>query len=90
MFRTLAGQRSCGNQAKFMSNEVTAMSSEIRYRVVIGGMGIVFDGYSMSEAHVQFRIFVVRSKTAASRLPAGSVLLFKNHKIILEYRPPGA
>ena len=39
--------------------------------------GMVFDGYSSWEAHVQFRIFVARSEAAASRLAAGSVLLFE-------------
>ena len=73
--------------AKPMNNEANAISSEIRYRVVVGGMGIVFDGYSNSEAHAQFRIFVARSKAAASRLVAGSVLLFEDAEILREFHP---
>jgi hypothetical protein len=50
-------------------------------------MGIVFDGYSLLEAHVQFRIFVARSKVATSRLVAGSVILFEDYQIIREFHP---
>jgi hypothetical protein len=63
--------------------------SAIRYRVVVGRAGIVFDGYSSSEAQVQFRIFVDRSKTAKSRLEAGSVLLFRDAEIMREYHSSG-
>jgi hypothetical protein len=68
-----------------MSNDATAPPPAIRYRVVFGGVGIVFDGYSTLEAHVQFRIFVARSKAAISRLAAGSVLLFADSEIIREF-----
>jgi hypothetical protein len=63
------------------------MSSAIRYRVVVGGLGIVFDGYSSLDADVQFSVFVTRPETAKSRLAAGSVLLFKDAEIVREFHP---
>ena len=68
-------------------NKAPAISSTTRYRIVVGGLGIVFDGYSNSEANAQFRIFVARSKAAKSRLTAGSVLLFENVEVIREFHP---
>jgi hypothetical protein len=68
-------------------NKATATPSAIRYRVVVGGLGIVFDGYSSSEAHAQFRIFVGLSKASASRLTAGSVSLFPDSEVIREFHP---
>ena len=70
-----------------MNNDTTAISSEIRYRVVVGSRGIVIDGYSSSEAKVQCRIFVARSKAATSRFAAYSVLLFKDAEVLREYHP---
>jgi len=70
-----------------MSNEATATSFAIRYRVVVGGLGIVFDGYSCLNANLQFSVFVARSEAAKSRLAAGSVLLFKDAEIVREFHP---
>ena len=70
-----------------MSNEEKAeSSSESKYRVVAGAQGIFYEGYSEIDAHVQFRIFVARSKATLGG--GDSVLLFKNAEIIREYHPP--
>ena len=57
------------------------MSSAIRYRVVVGGVEVVFDGDFVAEARRQYRIFVIQS--------AGeSVALFRNYDLIRQYHPP--
>jgi hypothetical protein len=60
----------------------------VQYRVVVGGIGIVYDGESVLEAKRQFRLFIRKSKTAGSSSAGESVTLFKNYEIINEYRPP--
>ena len=59
-----------------------------QYRVVVGTIGIVYDGDSVLEAKRQFRLFVRKSKTAGSSSARESVTLFKNYEIINEYHPP--
>jgi hypothetical protein len=63
-------------------------SSVIRYRLVVGGIGIVYDGESKSEANLRFRMFVLQSNTIGSQLARSRVTLFKNYKIMKEYHPP--
>jgi hypothetical protein len=76
------------NEAKSMCDEVPATSFETRYRVEVGGVGVVFDGYSCSEARRQFRIFVTRSKTNGSRLEACSAIsLFKDAELMRQFHP---
>ncbi len=57
----------------------------ITYTLVVGGIGVVYDGESQSEAKRQFRLFMAESKTAGSRSSGESVTLFKNYEIIKEY-----
>ena len=59
-----------------------------QYRVVVRGIGLVYDGDSVLEAKRQFRLFMRKSKTAGSSSGGESVTLFKNYEIINEYRPP--
>ena len=59
-----------------------------KYRVVVGGIGIVYEGDSVSEAKRQFKLFTRKSKTAESSSAGESVTLFKNYEIINEYHPP--
>jgi hypothetical protein len=59
-----------------------------QYRVVVGRIGIVYDGHSVLEAKRQFRLFMRKSKTAGSGSAGESVTLFKNYGIINEYHPP--
>ena len=60
-----------------------------QYRVVVGGVGIVYDGDSASEAKRQFKMFMDKSKTARSGSAAEAVTLFKNYEIIREYYASG-
>jgi len=59
-----------------------------QYRVVVGRIGIVYDGDSVLEAKRQYRLFMLKSKTAGSSSAGESVTLFKNYEIINEYHPP--
>ncbi len=56
-----------------------------QYRVVVGGMGIVYEGDSVSEAKRQFRLFLGKSKAAKSGSAGEPVTLFKNYDIIRDY-----
>jgi len=60
----------------------------IEYRLVVGVLGIIFDEDSEAEAKRQFDLFVKKSKNARCAEAGTSVMLFKNHEIIREYRPP--
>jgi hypothetical protein len=61
----------------------------IKYKVVVRGNGVVYDGESMSEANRRFAIFVARSKKEADRSDPDTVTLFKNYQIVRQwYRPP--
>ncbi len=66
-------------------NEEMAYPPMITFTLVVGGIGIVYDGESQSEAKRQFRLFMAESKTAGSRSSGESVTLFKNYEIIKEY-----
>jgi len=68
--------------------EEPACPTKNRYRVVVGGLGIVFEDYSKLEAKRQFNQFVIQSKTARAAPAGKSVTLFKNYEIIGEYYPP--
>ena len=59
-----------------------------QYRLVVGRVGIVYDGKSKSEARRRFRLFVIQSQTTGSRYAGEPVTLFKNYEIPREYRPP--
>jgi hypothetical protein len=59
-----------------------------QYRVVVGGVGIVYDGDSVSEAKRQYKLFMDKSKTAGSESAVETVTLFKNYEIIREYQSP--
>ena len=60
----------------------------IRYSLVVGGIGMVYEGESMSEANRQFTLFVVQSKAKGDGSNGETVTLFKNYEIIREYHPP--
>ena len=59
-----------------------------QYRVVVGEVGIAFDGDSRSEATGQFDQFVIRSKTMRFAMAGKSIALFKDYEILKEYHPP--
>jgi hypothetical protein len=51
-----------------------------QYRVVVGGIGIVFESESLAEAKRQYRLYVSQSD-------GESVALFKDYEIVREYNP---
>jgi hypothetical protein len=57
-----------------------------QYRVVVGGIGVVYDGDSVSESKRQFKLFMDKSKAAGTKWAGEPVTLFKNYEIIREYR----
>jgi hypothetical protein len=62
-------------------------SSTIKYRLIVGGSGMVYEGKSKSEAKRRFKLFVIQSKTAGSGCSGEAIMLFKNYEKIEEYRP---
>ena len=62
--------------------------SVIKYRLLIAGRGLIYDGESKSEADRQFTLFVTQSKNAVSTYFRERVTLFRDYEIISEYRPP--
>jgi len=61
-------------------------SSAIRYRIVVGGIGVVYEGESGPEADQRFEMFEARSKISGSA-SAKRVRLFKNYEMVREYYP---
>jgi len=57
-----------------------------RYRTVVSGIGMVYDGDSAMEAHGEFNLFVVQSKIAG--YAGKSVIVFKDYEIVKKYEPP--
>jgi hypothetical protein len=64
------------------------ISPVIKYRLLVGGVGIAYEGESESEGRRQFRLFMVESKTPRSRSAGESVTLFKNFAVVRRYSPP--
>jgi hypothetical protein len=60
------------------------------YRLVVGGVGIVYGGKSMLEARRRFRLFVIYSQIAGTGYFGKPVTLFKDYGIMLEYHPSDA
>ena len=60
----------------------------MRYRVVVKGLGKVYDGDSGAEAKRKFQLFVKESKKRQPESASKSVTLFKNYEIVWEYQPP--
>ena len=58
-----------------------------KYKLVVGGLGIVYGGASISEARRRFRQCVIHSQIAGTRYFGKPVTLFKDYGIMLEYRP---
>ena len=65
------------------------ISPVIKYRLLVGGVGIAYEGESESDAKRRFTLFVMQSKTEGSRSFRESVTLFRNFDVVGKYRPPG-
>jgi hypothetical protein len=68
--------------------EVQGMPTEVRislvikYRLLVGGVGIAYEGGSESEAGRQFNLFMAKSKNPKSRSAGEMLTLFKSYEII--------
>jgi hypothetical protein len=61
-----------------MISDIAGTSSPIRYRVVIGGVSIVYDGDDLPDAVRLFRLFFTLGCPVA---------LFKGYEILSEFHP---
>ena len=64
------------------------ISPVIKYRLLVGGLGIAYEGDSEPEARRRFTLFVMRSKTTGSTLFGESVTLFRNFDVVGKYYRP--
>jgi hypothetical protein len=60
----------------------------IKYRLLVGGLGIAYEGASETEAWRQFSLFVTESKIARSRSAGECVTLFRDFEVLRSYTPP--
>jgi hypothetical protein len=83
-----------GSEYQKQKQEVQGKSTEIgispviKYRLLVGGVGIAYEGESESEAGHQFNMFMAKSKNPKSSSAGEAVMLFKNYEVIREHRPP--
>jgi hypothetical protein len=63
------------------------LSPVIKYRLLVGGVGIAYEGESESEGRRQFGMYMAQSKTARLSSSGESVTLFRNFKVVRRYRP---
>jgi hypothetical protein len=64
------------------------ISPVIKYRLLVGGVGIAYEGESEPEGRRQFGLYIAKSKTARSGSSGESVTLFRNFEVVRRYRPP--
>jgi hypothetical protein len=63
------------------------LSPVIKYRLLVGGVGIAYEGESESEGRRQFGMYMAQSKTARLSSSGESVTLFRNFKVVRRCRP---
>jgi hypothetical protein len=64
------------------------ISPVIKYRLLVGGLGIAYEGESEPDAKRRFKLFVMRSKNTESSSFGESVTLFRNFDVVgKHYRP---
>jgi hypothetical protein len=68
--------------------KLTKLVKVKNYQVVVGGIGVVYDGDSRAEAHRRFKLAILNSKKVADRMFGKAVTLFLKGSIIKEYHPP--
>jgi hypothetical protein len=64
------------------------ISPVIKYRLLVGGLGIAYEGQSEPDAKRRFTLFVMRSKNAESSSFGESVTLFRNFDVVGKYYRP--
>ena len=63
------------------------LSPVFKYRLLVGGVGIAYEGESESEGTRQFGMYMAESKTARHQSSGESVTLFRNFEVVRRYRP---
>jgi hypothetical protein len=61
------------------------ISPVIKYRLLVGGVGIAYEGESESEGRRQFGRYMAELKTARLRSSGESVTLFRNFEVVRRY-----
>jgi len=64
------------------------ISPVIKYRLLVGGLGIAYEGASETEGWRQFSLFVTESKIKRSRSAGECVTLFRDFEVLRSYTPP--
>jgi hypothetical protein len=64
------------------------ISPVIKYRLLVGGVGIAYEGESEVEGSRQFGLFMAQSKSTRSTSFGESVTLFRNFEVMRRYLPP--
>jgi hypothetical protein len=64
------------------------ISPVIKYRLLVGGVGIAYEGESESEGRRQFNLFRAESKNPRSISAGESVVLFRDFQIVRKYSAP--
>jgi hypothetical protein len=64
------------------------ISPVIKYRLLVGGLGVAYEGASETEGWRQFSLFVTASKIARSRSAGECVTLFRDFEVLRSYTPP--
>jgi hypothetical protein len=81
-------ERSVGDKLEDDGLAKNGISSVVKYRLIVGGIGIAYEGESESEAMRWFRRFVVQSQSEGSSSARESVTLFRNYEVIRDYQAP--
>ena len=63
------------------------LSPVIKYRLLVGRVGIAYEGESELEGRRQFRMHMAKSKTAQHQSSGEAVTLFRNFDVVRQYRP---
>jgi hypothetical protein len=63
------------------------ISPVIKYRLLVGGVGVVYEGEPEPKRGRQFGLFMAESKTTRSRSSGESEALFRNFAVKRRYQP---
>jgi hypothetical protein len=64
-----------------------AIPPVMKYRLLVGGVGIAYEGQSESEGRRQFNVYMIESKDPRSLSAGEPVTLFKGFEVLKRYSP---
>ena len=64
-----------------------AIPPVMKYRLLVGGVGIAYEGESESEGRRQFSLYMVESKDPRSLSAGEAVTLFRGFEVLRRYSP---